>query len=170
MIFSGNMKKGEKVLIHSGTGGIGQSAITLALYEGCEVFTTVGTPEKRQFIREHFPQIPDDHIGNSRDCSFEQMIINATDGKGVDIVLNSLSEDKLLASVRCVGKRGRFLEIGKFDMAANNKLPMECFMREIQFIGVMLDNLFFDDRKFKQPLAKMMKEGLKNGAVQPISR
>lgn len=45
-----------------------------------------------------------------------------TDGKGVDIVLNSLSEEKLLASVRCLATGGRFLEIGKFDLANNSML------------------------------------------------
>ncbi|KAL0116828.1 hypothetical protein PUN28_010028 [Cardiocondyla obscurior] len=74
----GKVKKGEKILIHCGTGGIGQAAIHLALYEGCEVFTTVGTPEKRKFIRETFPSIPEDHIGHSRDTSFEQMILQQT--------------------------------------------------------------------------------------------
>lgn len=45
-----------------------------------------------------------------------------TDGRGVDLVLNSLAEEKLLASVRCLAKSGRFLEIGKFDLANNNPL------------------------------------------------
>ncbi|EFN71380.1 Fatty acid synthase, partial [Camponotus floridanus] len=106
------MKKGDKILIHSGTGAVGQAAINLALHEGCEVFVTVGTPEKRKFIRETFPSIPENHIGNSRDTSFEQMIFQQTEGRGVDIVLNSLAEEKLQASIRCLAKNGRFVEIG----------------------------------------------------------
>jgi fatty acid synthase len=47
-----------------------------------------------------------------------------TDGRGVDIVLNSLSEDKLQASLRCLATNGRFLEIGKFDMSQNNSLGL----------------------------------------------
>lgn len=57
MIGSGRMKRGDSVLVHAGTGGVGQAAITLALYYECEVFTTVGTPEKREFIKTHFPQV-----------------------------------------------------------------------------------------------------------------
>ncbi|KAL0099524.1 hypothetical protein PUN28_019747 [Cardiocondyla obscurior] len=75
LYIKGKMKKGDKVLIHSGTGGIGQAAIYLALSEGCEVFTTVGNVEKRQFIINTFPSIPEDNIGNSRDTSFQQMIM-----------------------------------------------------------------------------------------------
>lgn len=170
LYLSGKMKKGDKVLIHAGTGGVGQAAINLALFEGCEVFTTVGTPEKRKFIKEKFPQIPDDHIGNSRDTSFEQMIIQQTDGRGVDIVLNSLAEEKLLASVRCLAQNGRFLEIGKFDLAANNPLGMEAFLKEISFHGIMLDNLFDAPAEKKIELNELLCKYLRNGAVKPLVR
>lgn len=51
------MKPGESVLIHAGTGGVGQAAINIALHMGCKVFTTVGTKEKRQFIKDCFPKV-----------------------------------------------------------------------------------------------------------------
>jgi len=51
------MKRGDSVLIHAGTGGVGQAAITIALYYECEIFTTVGTAEKREFIKTNFPQV-----------------------------------------------------------------------------------------------------------------
>ncbi|XP_035740327.1 fatty acid synthase-like [Vespa mandarinia] len=128
------MKKGDRILIYSGAGGVGQAAITIALHESCKILTTVGTPEKRKFIKETFPSIDDNHIGNSRDTSFEQMILQETDGGGVDIVLNFLAEEKLLASLRCLAYRGRFLEIGKFDLAANNLLDIDVFTKEISFM------------------------------------
>ena len=166
----GNMKKADKILIHAGSGGIGQAAIYLALHEGCEIFTTVGTLEKRKFIREMFPQIPDDHIGNSRDTSFEQMIKTQTKGEGVDIVLNSLAGEKLLASVRCLALGGRFLEIGKFDLAANNSIGLNHFAKEISYHGVMLDNVFngSDDKKIK--LKNLFTTYLRNGAIKPLVR
>lgn len=118
----GRMRRGEAVLVHAGTGGVGQAAIALALHAGCTVFTTVGTPDKRAFLRERFPALPDAHIGNSRDCSFEQLVLRRTRGRGVDLVLNSLAADKLLASVRCLAPGGRFLEIGKLDLSNNTPL------------------------------------------------
>lgn len=170
LMTTGRMKKGDTILIHAGTGGVGQAAINLALFEGCEVFTTVGTPEKRQFIRENFPQIKDDHIGNSRDTTFQQMITKQTKGRGVDIVLNSLAEEKLQASVNCLAWGGRFLEIGKFDLSANNPLGMQVFLREISFNGVMLDRLISAPSEDKQPLKRLITDGLKNGAIKPLSR
>ncbi|XP_046415450.1 fatty acid synthase-like isoform X1 [Neodiprion fabricii] len=170
LMLSGKMKKGDKVLIHAGTGGVGQAAITLALHEGCEVFTTVGTPEKRVFIRKQFPQIDDDHVGNSRDTSFEQLILRKTRGRGVDIVLNSLAEEKLQASVRCLAPGGRFLEIGKFDLAANNPLGMEAFLKGISFHGILLDKIFTASSETKKKLVAMVDDGIKTGAVKPLVR
>jgi len=155
-------------ILHSGTGGIGQAAIHLALKEGCEVFTTVGTNEKRNFIKKIFPVILDDHIGNSRDTSFEQMIMRQTKGRGVDIVLNSLAEEKLIASVRCLAQNGRFLEIGKFDLVSNNPLGMSVFQKGISFYGILLDNMFISDHKYKSLLSKMIADGLRNGTIKPI--
>ncbi|XP_050452236.1 fatty acid synthase-like [Cataglyphis hispanica] len=167
----GKMKKGDKVLIHSGTGGVGQAAIHLALYEGCEIFTTVGSSEKRNFIRETFPSIPEDHIGNSRDTSFEQMIIQKTNGRGVDIVLNSLAEEKLQTSIRCLAKGGRFLEIGKFDMISNNPLEIFSFSKGISFHGIILDNWIFCAKKEnKMILHNIIIEGIKKGAIKPLCR
>ena len=57
MKLSGRMEKGESILIHAGSGGVGQAAIQLALFEGCTVYTTVGTQEKRDFIKKRFPQV-----------------------------------------------------------------------------------------------------------------
>lgn len=48
----GRMRRGEAVLVHAGTGGVGQAAIAIALHAGCTVYTTVGTPDKRAFLRE----------------------------------------------------------------------------------------------------------------------
>ncbi|XP_011313292.1 fatty acid synthase [Fopius arisanus] len=166
---TGGIKKGMKILIHAGSGGVGQAAITLALWVGCEVFTTVGTPQKREFIRKTFPQIPEDHIGNSRDTSFEQMVMEQTDGQGVDIVLNSLADDKLQASVRCLADGGRFLEIGKFDMVNDSPLGMAIFLKEISFHGVLLDRLFNAPPEKKMEVNKMMQAGLDVGAIKPLN-
>ncbi|XP_018305602.1 fatty acid synthase [Mycetomoellerius zeteki] len=164
----GKIKKGDTILIHSGTGGVGQAAIHLALKEECEVFTTVGTSDKRDFIKKLFPTILDEHIGNSRDTSFEQMIMQQTKGRGVDIVLNSLAEEKLIASVRCLAQNGRFLEIGKFDLVSNNPLDMSAFQKGISFHGIILENVLTDDRKYKSLLCKMVADGLENGTIKPI--
>lgn len=122
LVIRGNLKRGEKVLIHSGSGGVGQAAINICLDLECQVFVTVGAPEKREFLKKLFPSLTDRNFSSSRDLSFKTHVLQETNGLGVDIVLNSLSDDKLQASLECLANNGRFLEIGKYDMSVNTKL------------------------------------------------
>ncbi|KAL9890869.1 fatty acid synthase-like isoform 1-T1 [Glossina fuscipes fuscipes] len=163
-----DIRKGKSILIHAGTGGIGLAAIRVALAYNLEVFTTCSTSQKKQFLLDTFPQLKESHIGNSRDTSFERMIIRETEGKGVDFVLNSLSEDKLLASVRCLGFRGNFLEIGKFDMANDTKLGMSCFLKEIKFNAVLADRLLTAPEEEIAHLKALIDNDIANGIIQPL--
>ena len=122
LVIRGRLMFDETVLIHSGSGAVGQAAIRIALNYKCKVFTTVGSEEKRKLILKMFPTLTEKFLAYSRDTSFEYHVLKETMSRGVDIVLNSLSEDKLQASVRCLAQHGRFLEIGKFDLSLNNKL------------------------------------------------
>ncbi|KAL1449394.1 hypothetical protein MTO96_043986, partial [Rhipicephalus appendiculatus] len=72
---------GESVLIHSGSGGVGQAAISIALSMGCTVFTTVGSEEKREFLLRRYPQLEKRSVANSRDLSFEKHVLQETKGK-----------------------------------------------------------------------------------------
>ncbi|KYQ50077.1 Fatty acid synthase, partial [Trachymyrmex zeteki] len=90
--------------------------------------------------------------------------------RGVDIVLNSLAEEKLIASVRCLAQNGRFLEIGKFDLVSNNPLGMSAFQKGISFHGVRLENMMIKNRicKWKRLLFTLVKDGLYDGTIKPI--
>lgn len=144
------IEPGKSILIHAGSGGIGLSAIRVALAYGLQVYTTVSTNEKKEYLLGMFSNLKRENIGNSRDTSFESMIMERTRGKGVDYVLNSLSEEKLQASLRCLGEGGKFLEIGKFDMANDNPIGMKHFLKGLSFHSVMVDKLF------KAPIEKKL--------------
>lgn len=163
-----NIQKGKKILIHAGTGGIGMAAIRTAFTYGLDVFTTVSTPEKKKFLLETFPQLKENQIGNSRDTSFEKMIKIQTKGKGVDYVLNSLAEEKLHASIRCLGMAGQFLEIGKFDLSNDNPIGLGEFMKQISFHSVLADNLFKSTTQEKEKLFELVQRDLDNGRIQPL--
>lgn len=164
----GGLRPGESVLIHAGSGGVGQASISIALHAGCTVFTTVGTQEKRDFLKKMFPQLTDRNIGNSRDTSFEQLIMNETNGRGVDLVLNSLAEEKLQASVRCLAIGGRFLEIGKYDLSNDSPLGMSVFLKNASFHGILLDAICEEDGPDRKEVVRLVSEGIKSGAVRPL--
>ncbi|KAI0219797.1 Fatty acid synthase [Lamellibrachia satsuma] len=169
LVVRGHIKKIDRVLIHSGSGCVGQAAISVALHRGCEVFTTVGSKEKRECLKQKFPQLEDSHFANSRDLSFELDIKRATNGKGVNVVLNSLAEEKLQASLRLLAQHGQFLEIGKFDLSNDSQLGMAIFLRNVTIHGVLLDTLFEEDNSDWGTVAALLSEGIADGAVLPLN-
>lgn len=90
-----------------------------------------------------------------------------TEGQGVDYVLNSLSEKKLIASVRCLRRGGAFLEIGKFDIFNNSNLGMRLFEKGISFRTIFADQLneMPNDRKI---IHERIGIDLKRGIIQPL--
>ncbi|XP_068199679.1 fatty acid synthase [Antennarius striatus] len=168
LMVRGRLRLGETVLIHSGSGGVGQAAIAIALSLKCKVFTTVGSEEKRAYLQQRFPQLSAESFANSRDTSFEQHILFHTNGKGVDVVLNSLAEEKLQASIRCLARHGRFLEIGKYDLSNNSSLGMALFLKNVTFHGILLDALFEESNQEWEDVYNLLKEGIMGSVVQPL--
>ena len=91
----------ESVLVHAGAGGTGQAVIQVAKFLGAEVYATVGTDEKKNFLVETYG-INAENIFYSRDTSFAAGVLRRTGGRGVDVVLNSLSGEHLVASWECL--------------------------------------------------------------------
>ncbi|KAM4060065.1 acyl transferase domain-containing protein [Hirsutella rhossiliensis] len=140
LVSRGHLQAGERVLIHSGAGAVGQAAITLAqkMCEAGEIFVTVGSDEKREFVKNRFG-IPEENIFSSRGLDFYQGILQRTAGEGVDVVLNSLSGESLQKSVQLLSPLGRFVEIGKKDLlSSESRLEMRHLERNIQFSTVDL--------------------------------
>ncbi|XP_062548539.1 fatty acid synthase-like [Armigeres subalbatus] len=164
-----HIRKGQSVLIHAGSGGVGLAAIHVALEHGLEVFTTVGTAEKSKFLLSKFPALKRENIGNSRDVSFEKMIKLRTKGRGVDYVLNSLSEEMFYASIRCLAKGGHFLEIGKFDMARDSQISMELFKNGITFTSIMLDAITRDSSTVKKIMHDIISKANEDGLLKPLN-
>lgn len=129
------LQKGETVLIHSASGGTGQSAIQMAKHIGAEVYATVGSDIKKNLIKDLYG-IPENHIFCSRNTAFAEEIMRMTQGRGVDVVLNSLSDEGLLASWECIASFGRFVEIGKKDIHSHAELPMFPFAKNVSFGAV----------------------------------
>ncbi|OBF13446.1 polyketide synthase [Mycobacterium sp. ACS4054] len=101
------MKAGDRVLIHSATGGVGQAAIAMARAAGAEVFATAGSEARRELLRDNGI----DRVYDSRDTAFAELIRRDTDGYGVDIVLNSAPGAVQRAGIELLAPGGRFIDI-----------------------------------------------------------
>ena len=106
------LRRGQRVLIHAAAGGVGLAAVQLAQRQGAEIFATAGSPEKRELLHS----LGIKHVMDSRSLAFADQVLDATDGKGVDVVLNSLAGEFISASMRTLAHGGCFLELGKRDI------------------------------------------------------
>jgi acyl transferase domain-containing protein/NADPH:quinone reductase-like Zn-dependent oxidoreductase/acyl carrier protein len=107
------LKAGESVLVHAATGGVGTAAVQIARYLGAEVYATA-SPGKHHVLEAM--GIDEAHRASSRDLGFEDAFRAATGGRGVDVVLNSLSGAATDASLRLLAEGGRFVEMGMTDI------------------------------------------------------
>lgn len=137
MVDLARVEPGDNVLIHSAAGGVGQAAILLAQSIGAKVFATVSTQEKKEFLKKTYG-LEEDQIFYSRDTGFGQAIRHATQGYGVDVVLNSLSGDFLRVSFETLAPFGRFIELGKRDFLQNSRLEMSHFLNNVSVSSVDL--------------------------------
>ena len=167
LVHAGRLSPGDRVLIHSAAGAVGQAAIMLAKHLGAEVFATCGSDTKTQLLIDEFG-VPRDHIFSSRNTLFREEIHRLTGGRGVDVVLNSLSGEMFRESCNCLAPFGRFVEIGRKDLMEDALMPMEFLLKNITFAYVDFAHII-DVRK---PLARqVMNEVMvlfEAGAIVPV--
>lgn len=147
--YVGRLTKGESLLIHAGAGAVGQAAIQLAQLRWADVYVTVGSDWKRALIKELYG-LSDDHIFHSRESSFVGDVMHATSGRGVDVILNSLGGELLQRSWKCTAPFGRFLDIGKADILANNTLEMGHFLRNVTFAAIDVAGMYAENKPLMQ--------------------
>lgn len=108
------IKPGERVLIHTGSGGLGLAGIQLARHLGAEIFVTAGSEKKRKYLRECLGVT---HVYNSRTKDYEAQILSDTNGAGIDVVLNTLTGPGFKeATLKCTAQKGRFIELSKLNV------------------------------------------------------
>ncbi|KAI3325140.1 ketoacyl-synt-domain-containing protein [Xylariaceae sp. AK1471] len=164
----GRLSDDESVLIHAGAGAVGQAAINLAQMIGAEVYTTVGSTEKKEFLMKEYG-LAEDHIFYSRNISFGDAIRQATHQKGVDIVLNCLVGDALRESWNCLSKFGRLIDIGSRDSSSNTRLEMAHPDRNASFISVDIMSIATERPVLLKRLLSDVSNLVRYGKIRPIS-
>jgi NADPH2:quinone reductase len=102
------VQPGETLLVHAGAGGAGSAAIQLGVHAGARVFATAGSEEKLRLCRE----LGADLAINYRDNDFVEAVLDATDGRGVDVAFDAVSGDVTLQTFRCMAFNGRHILAG----------------------------------------------------------
>ena len=161
------LSKGDKVLVHAASGGVGQAAIQIAQALEAEIFATVGSATKKQLLMDRYG-IPESHIFSSRSKTFKSGIMRITEGNGVDVILNSLSGEYLQDTWDCIARFGTFIEMGKTDIYRNGQISMSPFDRNVNFSSIDLV-LLADHRgtKMKALFSEVMSM-FRDGRYKPV--
>lgn len=158
------LEEGEKILIHGAAGGVGIAAIQFAQWLGAEIYATAGSDEKRDLLR----LLGVRHIYDSRSLSYADEILADTDGRGVDVVLNSLAGEAVNRNLRVLKPFGRFLELGKRDFYENTRIGLRPFRNNISYFGIDADQLMNERPDLTQRLFAEMMALFRQGALHPL--
>lgn len=158
------IERGERVLIHAAAGGVGLAALQIAQHAGAEVFATAGSDEKRDLLRS----LGVEHVMDSRSLDFVQQVRDATDGQGVDVVLNSLPGEAIDASLGLLRAYGRFCEIGKIDIYQDHKIGLLPFQDNLSYFAIDLDRLLRERPEQVRRLFVEVMQRFSEGVYRPL--
>lgn len=164
LVHLAQLEPDETVLIHGAAGGVGIAAIQIAKWRGAIIHATAGSDEKRDFLR----LMGVEHIYDSRTLGFGDDIIAATNGVGVDVVLNSLAGEAINRNLRILKPFGRFIELGKRDYYENTKIGLRPFRNNISYFGVDADQLMSERPALTQRLFSEMMRLFDEGILHPL--
>ena len=157
-----HLRPGERVLIHSASGGVGLAAIQLARRAGAKILATAGSEEKRAFVRG----LGVHAVYDSRSLDFAEKI--RRESGDVDVVLNSLAGDAMVRSLELLAPHGRFLEIGKTDIYQNRNLDLAPFRRAISYFAIDLDRMFRERPDEMHEILVELAGWFESGELKPL--
>jgi NADPH2:quinone reductase len=155
----GDARPGETVLVHGGSGGVGTAAIQLARAAGLQVLATAGSRDGMRLLGE----LAVDHAFNHGDPDYTERILAATDGRGVDVILEMLANVNLAKDLSLLARFGRVVVIGNRGSIEIN--PRDAMSREADIRGMLLFNTPADE--MAQMHAAIV-AGLRNGTLRPV--
>lgn len=159
-----NLQRGERVLIHSATGGVGLAAIQVAQCVGAEIYATAGSKEKRDLLKS----MGIEHVYDSRSLDFADRIMQDTSDEGVDVVLNSLTGSAMVKSLELLRSFGRFVEIGKKDVYDNSRIGLEVFSKGLSYFMIDFEKMIFEKPRLVGGILGEMLEYFESGDFTPL--
>jgi phthiocerol/phenolphthiocerol synthesis type-I polyketide synthase C len=150
----GRLAPDERVLIHTAAVDAGLAAVSIAKMVGARIYATAGSEAQREQLRE----LGIDYVGDSSSLDFADEILSATDGYGVDVILNSLPGEAIRRGVKILAPGGRFVELGKEDISADSSLGLAALAKSASFSVVDLElNMRLRPRRYRELLQEILR-------------
>lgn len=159
-----DLKNGERVLIHTATSGVGLITIQLAMEKNAEIFTTVGSDEKLQYLESVGIQ----HVINYVKDSFDQIILEKTNHHGVDVVINTLPSEYIQKGLDVLAPFGRYMEIAMLSIKNAEQISFKNLNNNQIIYSVDLMRYLKQKPDKLLEYLKIMETYLANGKVKPI--
>ncbi|HJT80339.1 MAG TPA: SDR family NAD(P)-dependent oxidoreductase, partial [Chthoniobacterales bacterium] len=158
------LRKGDRVLIHAGAGGVGMAAIQIAHHFGAEAIASAGSPAKRALLQT--PGVK--HVIDPRRGDFAEAVMQLTNRRGVDVVLNALAGEAIPMGLSCLAEFGRFIEIGKRDIYQNSRIPLRPLRANASFHVVAMDAVFAGDQSLTREMLSEIVDLVEKRALRPL--
>jgi NADPH2:quinone reductase len=165
LIERGRLKPGETVLIHGGASGVGTLAIQLATVLGARVFTTAGSPEKCRVCEK----LGAERAINYRTQDFAAVVAEATEGRGVDVILDMVGGDYIARNLAALALEGRLVQIG-FQDGAERQIDLSAIMvKRLTLTGSTLrPRSIADKAAIASALRQQVWPHLETGRIKPV--
>ncbi|ORB52564.1 polyketide synthase [Mycobacteroides saopaulense] len=159
-----DLQPGETVLIHGAAGGMGMGAVQVAVNMGATVYATAGTEERRRAALELGAAAAFD----SRSVGFVDDILRITEGRGVDVIYNSLPGEMIAQNFAVAGEFCRIIEIGKADIYFGGAMDLKPFSGNLSFHSIDMDRMLRLRPEIFRELRRECTEMLTSGKLTPL--
>ncbi|WDF56527.1 NAD(P)H-quinone oxidoreductase [Mucilaginibacter sp. KACC 22063] len=161
----GQLQPGESLLVHGGSSGIGVAAIQIAKAMGSKVYVTAGSDEKCAFCEN----LGADTAINYNKHNFKELIMNLTDGKGVNVILDMIGGDYTPDNLHCLAEEGRLVQI---NAVKGNTVQVDIALVMRKRLTITGSTLRSRDTFFKAAIAQNLEKHvwplLASGMIQPV--
>jgi len=165
LYLQGGLRPGQTLLVQGGSSGIGTTAIQMATALGVTVFTTAGNDAKCQACRDLGASL----AINYKDKDFVEVIKEATNGKGVDMILDMVGGDYISRHIKCLAKKGRLINIAYLQGSKAEVNFMSVMMKQLMITGSTLRQ---QPLEIKKQIAEQLRETvwplIESGKVKPV--
>jgi acyl transferase domain-containing protein/NADPH:quinone reductase-like Zn-dependent oxidoreductase/SAM-dependent methyltransferase/NADP-dependent 3-hydroxy acid dehydrogenase YdfG len=158
-----NVKPGEKVLIQTAAGGIGLIAVQLASLKGAQIYATAGSPAKLAYLNKKGVN----NLINYRTEDFGKRILEMTNGQGVDVIFNTLSDDAIQKGLNLLAPGGRYIEIAMTGLKNSRPLDLSHLVDNQTFQSIDMSRLYTKQPKLLTEHLALMAQVLAEGKIRP---
>jgi polyketide synthase PksN len=158
------LRKGETILIQTAAGGTGLVAVQLAMHYGADIIATAGSQHKLDYL----DGLGVPHLINYLEQDFESEVARLTEGRGVDVVINTLPGDAMQKGLNCLAPGGRYIEIAMTALKSARGVDLSVLNSNQSFFSIDLGRLLSNKRDLLRDYMAQLRQLVEQGVLEPV--